>query len=95
MLYNMKTAKRKPKTIRMHASEARKALAEMMECAGSKNRRIILTRYGDEVAALISSEDLRLLEAIEDAVDVEMARRALAEKGPNISHAELKKELGL
>ena len=93
MLYNMKTAKRKPKTIRVHASEARKALAELM--AGANGKRIILTRYGNDEAALIFAGDLRLLEVIEDAIDLEMSRRALAEKGPRISHVDLKKELGL
>ncbi|GEM_PF-5551823 len=66
-----------------------------MEVASAGARRIVLTRYGDGVAALISAGDLKLLEAIEDAIDLEMARRALAEKGPRVSHADLKKELGL
>lgn len=89
----MNTAKKKPKAIRMHASEARKALAELMEVAGVKGGRIILTRYGDDVAALISAGDLKLLEAIEDAIDIEMARRALAEGGPNIPWEEVKRDL--
>lgn len=94
MLYNMPKTKKKP-VKRMHASEARKALAELMESARTNGARVVLTRYGDDAAAIISAGDLKLLEAIEDAVDVELAGRALREKGPNISHAELKKELGL
>jgi len=93
MLYNINTAKKNPKTIRMHASEARKALAELMEVAGAKGGRIILTRYGDDVAALISAGDLKLLGAIEDAIDIEMARRALADKNPRIPWEEVKRDL--
>ena len=93
MLYNMEKSKKKPSARRMHASEARKALAELMELAGKRSGRIILTRYGNDVAALISAGDLKLLEAIEDAIDVEMARRALAEKGPAIPWEEVKREL--
>ena len=36
---------------------------------------------GKPVAALVSPEDLELLEAIEDRIDIEAARKALREPG--------------
>ena len=48
-----------------------------------------------KIAALISIEELELLQTIEDLVDIENARKALAESGENIPAQEIWKELGL
>ena len=58
--------------------------------------RIILTRHGKPLAALVPLEDLALLEELEDQADVEAARAALAEaeeKG-TMSWEEFKASLG-
>ena len=61
--------------------------------------RVILERHSKGVAALVSMEDLALLEAIEDREDIKAARRAIAEmkrKGEKpIPWDKIKAELGL
>ena len=41
--------------------------------------RVILRRRGKEIAAVVPMEDLQLLEALEDRMDLADARAALAE----------------
>lgn len=43
--------------------------------------RVAVERYGKPVAALVSPEDLELLEAIENRMDIEAVRTALREPG--------------
>ena len=60
--------------------------------------RVILARRGKAVAAIVSLEDVELLEALEDKIDgLENARAALieAEKEGTVSWEEFKKELSL
>ena len=61
------------------------------------HERVILERRGKNVAALVSIEDLELLELMEDRTDLEAARKALADaKGKKlIPWKDLKKKLGL
>ena len=58
-----------------------------------------LTRYGHTLAAIVPAEDLALLEAMEDRIDADDAREALANmkaKGEKpIPLAKVKKRLGL
>jgi len=56
--------------------------------------RVILKRRGKGVAALVSLDDLALLEAREDAADVKAARKARKEKGA-VPLAAVKKRLGM
>lgn len=80
--------------VRIAANEARKEFAEVLNRVACKGERIILQRRGKDVAALVPLEDLQLIEALEDEVDLEEARKALAEPGPNISLEEAKRRLG-
>jgi hypothetical protein len=61
--------------------------------------RVALTRYGRTLAAIVPAEDLALLEAMEDRIDADGAREALANmkaKGEKpIPLAKVKKRLGL
>jgi len=70
-------------------AEARKKLAEIVNKVAYGKEPVVLTRRGEEIAALISMEELELLQLIEDA------REALEEPGKNISAEKLWKELGL
>lgn len=54
-------------------------LAEAVDRAETGNERVILTRNGKPVAALVSLADVAALEAIEDAEDAAAAAAALAE----------------
>ena len=57
--------------------------------------RIVLQCRGKPVAALISVEDLQLLEELEDGYWIRRADEAEAEPGPNIPLEQVKRELGL
>ena len=75
-------------------AEARKRLAEIVNKVAYGKEPIVLTRRGEEIAALISMEELELLQLIEDHMDIEDARKALAEPGENIPAKKFWKELG-
>ena len=76
-------------------AEARKKLAEIVNKVAYGKEPIVLTRRGEEIAALISMEELELLQLIEDYIDIEDAKKALKEPGKNISAEKFWKELGL
>ena len=59
------------------SSEARTEWAEMLNRVGYGGERIAIERRGKPVAVLISPEDAKLLEAIEDRIDVREARKVL------------------
>ena len=80
---------------RLPATKAREQFADIINRVSYAGERVVLERRGKGVAALVPVGDLRLLEALEDRLDLEAARAALAEKGPNIPWATLKRELGL
>lgn len=56
--------------------------------------RFVVKRNGKPSFALISFNDLETLEALEDRIDLEDAKKALKEKG-SIKHKDLRKKLGL
>lgn len=75
-------------------AEARKKLAEIVNKVAYGKEPIVLTRRGEKIAALISMEELELLQLIEDHIDIEDAQKALAEAGGNIPAEKFWKELG-
>ncbi len=81
--------------------EARNQFSSLINRVAFGKEQMILTRRGQEVAAMIPLEDLRLferlLERLEDQVDLEDAREALAEaeRDGTLSLAKLKEDLGL
>jgi len=78
-------------------SEARSKLTEIVNYVAFAQDRCILTRNGKELAAIISIEDLKLLEALEDKLDLEIARQIDEDikKHGTVKWKEAKKELGL
>jgi antitoxin Phd len=76
-------------------AEARKKLAEIINKVAYGKEPVVLTRRGEEIAALISMEEFELIQLIEDHIDIEDARKALEEPGGNISAENFWKELGL
>ena len=78
---------------RIAASEAREKFATILNEVAFGGERVLLHRHGKDVAAVVPIEDLELLEALEDKMDLETARRALAEKGSRVKWEQLKKEL--
>ena len=77
------------------AVQVRKRLAEVINRAAFGKERVILARRGKAVAAIVSLEDVELLEALEDQIDLENARAALieAEKEGTVSWEEFKRAL--
>ncbi len=80
-------------------AEIRNNLADCLNRVAYQGERIVLERRGSGVAALVSMEDLALLEAIEDGDDVKAAKRAIAEmkrKGQQpVPFKDVKQQLGL
>ena len=58
---------------------ARAQFSEIINRAAFGKERITLTRHGKEIVAVVPIEDVKLLEALEDKMDLEAAREALAE----------------
>ena len=80
---------------RIGAQEARKEFSTVLNQVAFGGERVVVHRHGKDLACLVSISDARLLEEIEDRMDLEAAREALKEKGKSISLSKLKKELGL
>ncbi|MDJ0762989.1 MAG: type II toxin-antitoxin system prevent-host-death family antitoxin [Myxococcota bacterium] len=65
--------------VRLNASEVRQEFADVINRAAYRGERIVLHRRGRDVAAIISIEDLVLLERLEDEEDLKAAKAALKE----------------
>ncbi len=78
-------------------SEAREEFSNTVNRVAYGGERVVLTRHGKRIAAVVPLEDLELLEALEDAADVEEARRRLADgtQAEWPGWDELKQRLGL
>lgn len=82
---------------RITTQEARDRLDDLVSCVADDGRRIILTRNGTEVAALVHVEDACYLQELEDRQDREAAAAARAEAAETgtIPWDQVKAELGL
>lgn len=76
-------------------ADARKHFADLVNQVAYGKEPVILTRRGQEIAALVSMDELKLLEQIEDHIDIEDAKKALADPGDNIPAQDVWKLLGL
>jgi prevent-host-death family protein len=74
--------------------EARERFSDIINRAAFGKERVVLTRRGKELAAVVPIEDMKLLEELENRLDVEAARQALKEEG-TIPWEKVKAELGL
>lgn len=79
------------------AARARGHLADVINTVAYAKERVVLTRRGKRVAAVIPVEDLDVLERIEDEIDLNVARKALADvrKHGTIPWERIKRDLGL
>ncbi len=66
---------------RVAATKLRTTISDLLDRVVHHGERVAVERYGKPVAALVSPEDLELLEAIENRMDIEAAREALREPG--------------
>ena len=78
---------------------ARANFSEVVSRAAYGKERVVLTRHGKPVAAVISLEDLETLERLEDERDAELGTAALtewqAEGKPTIPWSTIKTDCGL
>lgn len=83
--------------ISMSAGDARDHFSDVLNRAAFGKERIVLTRHGRDLAAVVPLEDLELLSAIENRMDLAEAKEALAEveHEGTISSSDLKREFGL
>ena len=77
--------------------QARGNFSDVVNRSAYGKERVVLTRRGKGIAAVVPIEDLRLLEAIEDRLDLEDIEKALAnpKNKKAIPWNKVKKELGL
>ena len=83
--------------VRVSTVEAREQFSDLVNRVAYGKERAILSRRGRELVAIVPLEDMKLLEALEDRLDLEDARAALkdADEKGTVSWAALKAELGL
>jgi prevent-host-death family protein len=81
---------------RLTTSDARRDFSDAVNRVSYGHERIVLHRHGKDVAAMVPMEDLELLRALEDRIDLDAARRALKEAGTigSKSWKEIKSKLG-
>ena len=84
-------------TTTMSASVARDRFSEILDRVDFGRERHVIERRGKAKAAVVPMEDLKLLEELEDRLDVAEALEALkeVETEGTVSLAELKEELGV
>lgn len=82
---------------RITTVEARDHFADLINRTAYAKERVVLTRRGDDVAAIVPIEDVQLLEDLENRIDLEEARAAIAEieESGTIPLADIKARLGL
>jgi len=76
------------------ASAVRDSLGDTLNRVAYGRERILLERHGKAVAALISIDDLALLEALEDQADLKAVRSARREKGA-VPYEAVRRKAGL
>ncbi|MEK6711392.1 MAG: type II toxin-antitoxin system prevent-host-death family antitoxin [Nitrospinota bacterium] len=79
--------------------EARNAFSEVINSAAYGKDRIALTRRGKAIAYVVPPDDVEALEAIEDRIDAEKARKVIErlERGEEKTYPleEVARELGV
>jgi prevent-host-death family protein len=78
------------------ASQAREELDELVDIVHDRTERVRLLLDGRPMAALISADDLRMLEQLEDAADLRAIEEAMADPenaGQPIPWEEVQAEL--
>jgi prevent-host-death family protein len=76
-------------------AEIRNNLADALNRVAYGGERLILERRGKPVAALVSMEDLAVLEKTGDEADRKAVRAARKEKGRPVALATIRKRLGM
>lgn len=81
----------------VEATDLRSELSEVLNRVAFGKERVVVTRHGKELVALVPLEDMQLLEDLEDRIDLEKTRAALEEAKAQgtIPWEKVKADLGL
>lgn len=78
----------------VNSAKARSTFSEILNETGFGGRRIVVTRKGKAIAAVVSIQDLEAIQAIEDEKDISEAKRILSDpKSEFIPWEQAKREL--
>jgi len=79
------------------AAFAREHFAEYLGRVTYSKDRVVVTKHGKKVAAVVPYEDLEILEKLEETIDLQEAKARLADskKHGTIPWKKVKKDLGL
>jgi prevent-host-death family protein len=73
--------------------KAHDTFSDLIDRVALLKERVTISRQGKPIAVLVPLEDLKLIEELEDKMDIRDAREALKEPG-GITLEELEKNLG-
>ncbi|MEO8348494.1 MAG: type II toxin-antitoxin system Phd/YefM family antitoxin [Acidobacteriota bacterium] len=79
----------------MSATEARREFAELANRVAYSGERIVLERRGKGLMAWVSVDDLKLLEEIENRLDLRAVRKRIADGEELLPWEDVKAKLGL
>ena len=79
------------------AAEARRNLTDIVNRVAYGKERVVLTRHGKRLCAIVPIEDLSFLDKLREAAGRRDIADALAERagGGSVAWGDLKRELGL
>lgn len=76
------------------SGDLRGHLADVLNRTAYAGERVVVTRHGKRIAAVIPADDLELLEALENARDAAALEQSIAEDdGARATAEDLRKEL--
>jgi antitoxin (DNA-binding transcriptional repressor) of toxin-antitoxin stability system len=81
-------------TVSMELLNDFKEFSMLLERALMTGERVMITRQGKPMGAIVPWEDVEILRALEDKIDGQAAKEALKEPGM-LSLEDVKRELGL
>ena len=80
--------------MKANVDDVRNTFSEYLNRASYQGQRIIIERRGKPLAALVSLEDLAMIEQMENAADVKAAKKARKEEG-GVTLDQYRKKHGL
>lgn len=93
-VYTVEIMRKELAVTRMAVREARDNLAEVINRVVYGGERVIIERRGKDAVAVVSLEDMELLQAIENRLDRDEILKAREEPGA-VPWEQVKEELGL
>ena len=80
---------------KLKMSEVRENISDVSKRVAYAGERFTVSNYKKEVFAIVSIEDLRILEALENESDLIAVREALAESDERIPYGQIRQKFGL